>query len=241
MKKKWLFIGGGIVACVLVIICVIFLNKTSQESTNNTNNTNSTNTNSENNTISDNLEFTAPVLEWWDLYNPNGFDTITAVIRNDNDASIDVSYDLVYYKDKKEIARSEGFSNFNILPKHKDIVWANFNIPKAGDVDEIRMENVVVTKSYYGAIDGKYEYLGTTDGEARFKFEFEKKPKLANISFVLYSDKNGDKKCGKGEIIVVMTDSIMEQVGEVSFDVEGYDFTDYEVYFTAQERQIGIC
>ena len=225
MKKKGILITGGIVACVLIIVGVLLLamkpqndevmtdvdrNSGTSKSGDSGNNT-SKNGDSENNTTNEDSKLIAPVLEWWELYNPNGFDTVTATIRNDNNVAIDVSYDLVYYKDNKEVARSEDFSNFSILPNRNNVIWANFDIPKASEVDEVKMENVIVTEAYYGAIDGKYEYLGTKDGEARFKFEFEKKPTLANIMFILYNDKNGNKKCDKGEIVVTSTDSITEQ------------------------------
>ena len=240
MKKKGILITGGIVACVLIIVGVLLLAMKPQNDEVTTdvdrNSETSKSGDSENNTTNEDSKLIAPVLEWWELYNPNGFDTITAVIRNDNNVAIDVSYDLVYYKDNKEVARSEGFSNFSILPNRDDVIWANFDIPKANEVDEVKMENVIVTEAYYGAIDGKYEYLGTQDGEVRFKFEFEKKPALATIMFILYNDKNGNKKCDKGEIVVTSSDSITEQIGEASFGTGGYAYTDYEVHFVAQEK-----
>lgn len=240
MKKKGILITGGIVACVLIIVGVLLLAMKPQNdevmTDVNRNSETSKNGDSENNTTNEDSKLIAPVLEWWELYNPNGFDTITAVIRNDNNVAIDVSYDLVYYKDNKEVARSEDFSNFSILPNRDDVIFANFDIPKANEVDEVKMENVIVTEAYYGAIDGKYEYLGTQDGEARFKFEFEKKPTLANIMFILYNDKNGNKKCDKGEIVITSVDSITEQIGEASFDTGVFAYTDYEVHFVAQEK-----
>lgn len=240
MKKKGVLITGGIVACVLIIVGVLLLAMKPQNdevmTDVNRNSETSKNGDSENNTTNEDSKLIAPVLEWWELYNPNGFDTITAVIRNDNNVAIDVSYDLVYYKDNKEVARSEDFSNFSILPNRDDVIFANFDIPKANEVDEVKMENVIVTEAYYGAIDGKYEYLGTQDGEARFKFEFEKKPTLANIMFILYNDKNGNKKCDKGEIVITSVDSITEQIGEASFDTGVFAYTDYEVHFVAQEK-----
>ena len=178
-------------------------------------------------------ELAAPVMEWWELYNPNGFDTLTAVISNPNDVPIDVSYDLVYYKDGAEVARNEYFSNFSILPGHKDIIWANYDIPKSTDADDVKMENVTVSESYDTPIDGKYEYIGTTDGEAYFDFTFESKPTLATIWFVLYSDKNQNGQFDPGEIVVTSTASLMEQTGRVSFETDVFSYTDYEVFFTA--------
>lgn len=178
-------------------------------------------------------ELLPPVMEWWELYNPNGFDTVTAVISNPNDVAIDVSYDLVYYKDGVEVARNEYFSNFSILPGHEDVIWANYDIPKSTDADDVKMENVTVSESGYAPIDGKYQYVGTTDGEAYFDFTFDSKPTLATIWFVLYSDGNQNGQFDQGEIVVTSTASLMEQTGSVSFETSGYSFTDYEVFFTA--------
>ncbi len=178
-------------------------------------------------------ELAAPTLEWWELYNPNGFDTITGVIENPNDIAVDVSYDLVFYKDGAAFLKLEDFANFSILPHGRDILWANVNIPKSTDADDVKLENAVVTKSAYPPIDGKYEYVGTTDGKAFFDFEFERKPQLADITFLLYNDENGNNRFDKGEIVVTSTASLMEQTGRVSFETNVYDYTDYEVFFTA--------
>lgn len=187
----------------------------------------------EENVTNTSSELVAPAMEWWDLYNPNGFDTFTAVIKNTNSVPVDVSYDLVYYKDGKEIGRSEYFTNFSILPGKKDIIWANFDIPKSEDVDDVKMENVTVTEATYGAIDGKYEYLGTDGNEALFNFEFDSKPTLATITFLLYNDNNGNGQCDKGEIVITSIAPLMEKSGTVSFDTDVFSYTDYEVYFTA--------
>ena len=181
------------------------------------------------------VELAEPVMEWWELYNPNGFDTVTAVISNPNNAAIDVSYDLVYYKGGEEVARSEYFTNFGILPGGRDIIWANYDIPASTDVDDVKMENVTVSEAYDTPIDGTYEYVGTTDGEAFFDFTFDSKPELATITFLLYNDENGNSQCDKGEIVVTSIASLMEQTGRVSFETTGYSFTDYEVFFAAYE------
>ena len=174
-----------------------------------------------------------PVMNWWELYNPNGFDTLTAELYNPNDVPVEVTYDLVYYKDGVEIARSEDFFSQGILPEGRDLVWANVGIPKAAEADDVKLENVTVSMAYYLPIDGKYKYAETVDGEAYFDFEFDSKPTLATVTFLLYSDKNGNKSFDKGEIVVTSTESLTEQTGRVSFITEGYDYTDYEVYFTA--------
>ena len=176
------------------------------------------------------VELKEPVLQWWELYNPNGFDTITAKISNPNNVSIDVTYDLVYYKEGKEVARSELFSNFSILPDGDDLIWANFDIPKSDDVDDIKMENVVVTETAYQPIKGTYEYIGTDNGEATYEFKFESAPSLANIWFLQYNDNNGNGQFDKGEIVIVSVGSLMEQQGTVCYDVEAENC---EVDFTA--------
>lgn len=174
-----------------------------------------------------------PILEWWELYNPNGFDTLTAALRNPNDIPVDVTYDVVYYKDGAEVARSEAFANFSLLPGGSSLVWANYDIPKSTDADEIRLENVIVTEAYDAPIDGSYEFVGVTDGNAYFDFTFDRKPTLATINFLLYNDKNQNGQFDKGEIVVVGSDSLMEQTGRVSFETDVFAYTDYEVYFTA--------
>lgn len=180
-------------------------------------------------------ELAEPVMEWWELYNPNGFDTVTAVISNPNDTAIDVSYDLVFYKDGAEVSRLEYCANFDILPGHKDIIWANADIPKSTDADDVRMENVIVTQAYYTPVDGMYEYAGIVDNEAMFDFAFDSKPTLATIWFLLYNDNNGNGQFDKGEIVGTSVASLMEQTGRVSFETDVSPYTDYEVFFTAYE------
>lgn len=232
MKKRILLLTGCLMICLLLAGCGSTTDDV-QDVQNDTAVQGSTGAMG-NDPVNDHpAELAAPVMEWWELYNPNGFDTLTAVISNPNDVPIDVSYDLVYYKDGAEVARNEYFSNFSILPGHKDIIWANYDIPKSTDADDVKMENVTVSESYDTPIDGKYEYIGTTDGEAYFDFTFESKPTLATIWFVLYSDKNQNGQFDPGEIVVTSTASLMEQTGRVSFETDVFSYTDYEVFFTA--------
>lgn len=232
MKKRILLLTGCLMICLLLAGCGSTTDDV-QDVQNDTAVQGSTGAMG-NDPVNDHpAELAAPVMEWWELYNPNGFDTLTAVISNPNDVPIDVSYDLVYYKDGAEVARNEHFSNFSILPGHKDIIWANYDIPKSTDADDVKMENVTVSESYDTPIDGKYEYIGTTDGEAYFDFTFESKPTLATIWFVLYSDKNQNGQFDPGEIVVTSTASLMEQTGRVSFETDVFSYTDYEVFFTA--------
>lgn len=232
MKKRILLLTGCLMICLLLAGCGSTTDDV-QDVQNDTAVQGSTGAMG-NDPVNDHpAELAAPVMEWWELYNPNGFDTLTAVISNPNDVPIDVSYDLVYYKDGAEVARNEYFSNFSILPGHKDIIWANYDIPKSTDADDVKMENVTVSESYDTPIDGKYEYIGTTDGEAYFDFTFESKPTLATIWFVLYSDKNQNGQFDPGEIVVTSTASLMEKTGRVSFETDVFSYTDYEVFFTA--------
>lgn len=195
------------------------------------NNKNSTNSQE---TANDTVKELADVtLDWWELYNPNGFDTLTAVITNPNSIAVDVSYDVVYYKNGKEVARSEDFANFSIMPNGKSIVWANFDIPKNNEVDDVKLEKITTTETNYPPIDGKYSRVGLIGNEETLEFEFEKKPTLATIHFLLYNDNNKNGKFDKGEIVVVGDDSIMEQKGKAKFEVDVFSFTNYDVYFTA--------
>lgn len=174
-----------------------------------------------------------PVLEWWQLYNPNGFDTITGVISNPNKVAIDVTYDLVYYKGGKEVHRNEMFSNFSISPEHEDVLWANVDIPKSEDVDDVKMENIIVGKAYYEPISAKYEFAEAIDGKAYFDFEFEKKPTVGTVWFLLYNDNNNNEKLDKGELIVTSLASTLEQKDRLYFDADVFPYTDYEVYYNA--------
>lgn len=178
-------------------------------------------------------ELLAPVTEWWELYNPNGFDTLTAVISNPNDIAVDVSYDIVFYKDGAEVSRIEYCDNFSILPNGRDIIWVNADVPSADEADDVKLENIFVSKSAYPPINGSYEYAGITDGEACFDFTFDSKPTLASIRFLLYNDNNSNGQFDKGEIVVTSTASLTEQTGRVSFDTNVYSYTNYEVFFTA--------
>ena len=231
MKKIWFMVVGGIAACALLVVGIIMIGKTDSSEKTVTEQIVTKNTEEAKDGI--NVEFSDPILKWWELYNPNGFDALTAVIKNPNNASIDVTYDVVYYKNGSEVARNEDFANFSILPGGESVIWANYDVPKNTTVDDVKLENIQVSKTSYEPIKGNYKYTETVDGQAYFEFEFEQKPTLANITFVLYNDKNGNKKYDKGEIVVTSTDSIMEQRGLASFDTDVFGYTDYEVYFVA--------
>ena len=191
------------------------------------------NDNKNNNDTKEIIKLKDPIVEWCQLYNPNGFDTITCVISNSNKVDIDVTYDLVYYKDGKEVARNEDFTNFSVSSKHNDVIWANVDIPKSMDVDEVKMENIKVLESQYKSIDAEIKYLETVDDEAYFQVKHDKKPTLSNIIFLLYNDENKNKKCDKGELVVVSIADASEKEDKVSFVTSGYNYTDYEIYYNA--------
>lgn len=176
-----------------------------------------------------------PTMEWWELFNPNGFNTVAALITNTNDVPIDVSYDLVYYKDGKEVSRSEMYSNYAILPGHQDIVWGNYEIPSKDEVDDIKMENVFVSESSYTPIDGEFELDGIgTEGELYFLPFLEKEPTFLSAWFVFYIEDDNNNKIDKGEVYYV-ANSGYELVDDRWIMVEPLDFnyTDFDIYFTA--------
>ena len=178
-------------------------------------------------------ELAAPEMTWWELYNPNGFNTVTAEIVNPNSVPVDISYDLVYYRNGTETARSEGFANFSILPGRKDLIWANYDIPGSADADDVKIENIVVTEAFYEPVDGSYEYAGTENGEEIYTFSFDKKPTLATVWFLLYNDNNGNGKFDKGEIVAADSVSLTEQTETAGFDTGVMPYTDCDIYFTA--------
>lgn len=229
MKKRILFTVLCFIMCIIFTACGTQPEVTPSES-------DVPNKTSEISEISDEItteELKAPVMEWWELYNPNGFDTLTAVITNPNEVAVDVSYDLVFYKSGTEVSRIEGCFNEGIAPGTKDVIWANFDVPSSVDADDVLMENIFVAESAYPPVNGTYEYKGVTDGEAYYDFKFEKPITLATIQFLLYNDNNDNKQCDKGEIVVNDTQSLMEQEGTVSYETEGYDYTDCEVFYKA--------
>lgn len=219
MKKKSLLLLVVLIFCLLITAC-------GNESV-------TLEENNDTNSVDSGSEFKSPEIEWWELYNPNGFDTVTVLISNPNDIAIDVTYDLVYYKDGKEVSRSEGFSNFSILPNHKDIIWANNDIPKSSDVDDIKLENVTVVEAYEKPIDGVIELDGIgTECELYFLPILDEVPSYLSAWFVFYNDLNGNDMFDKGEILLVDNGSVNTEDRWICIDpVENY--TDVDVYFTA--------
>lgn len=224
MKSKKIF---------LLILCLFLLvgcnnNEDISEDNNLNNNVDNDTSSTE---VSTNLK--EPVVEWCQLYNPNGFDTITCIVSNPNKVDIDITYDLVFYKDGKEISRQEDWSNFQISPNHDEIIWGNVGIPKSTVVDEVKMENITVSKAYYESIEAEIKYVETIDDEAYFSVKHNKKPNLNNITFLLYNDDNKNKKCDKGELVVTSIANTSEKEDKVYFITEGYNYTNYEIYYNA--------
>ena len=220
---------------ILILMLWLFLLVGCSNKENNSENINKNNNlnNNESNLVEENISLKDPIMEWCELYNPNGIDTITCVISNPNNVDIDFTYDLVFYKDGKEVSKQEDWAKYQISSKHKDIIWENVDIPKSIDVDEVKMENITVSKSYYESIDAEIKYVETIDDEAYFSVKHTKKPTLSNIIFLLYNDKNKNKKCDKGELVVTSNASTMEEEDKVYFITEGYNYSDYEVYYNA--------
>ena len=125
MKKRKIF---------LLMLCLFILVGCSNKENNNENNNLN---NNESNPEEENISLKDPIVEWCELYNPNGFDTITCVISNPNKVDIDFTYDLVFYKDGKEVSRQEDWSKYQISSKHDDVIWGNVGIPNSIDVDEV--------------------------------------------------------------------------------------------------------
>lgn len=178
-------------------------------------------------------ELKDPVLLWCDLYNPNGFNTVTGLVSNPNSVDVDIVYDLVFYKDGAEVYRGESFGNYNIAANATDVIWENWDLPNPEDVDEIKMENIYVNPAYYPAVKGSIEKDHEDDSTAYYKFAFEKDPTLANVWFLLYNDNNKNGQLDGGEIVVACYDSVSEDDDFVSYEKGGYAYTDVAVYYNA--------
>lgn len=185
--------------------------------------------------ISSNTSLKDPVIEWCQVYNPNGFNTVTCLVDNPNKEDIDITYDLVYYKDNKEVARSEDFANFNISNTHPDVIWANYGIPKPEDVDDVKMEVKYVGKSYNKSIDMEYKDAGVNDRYHYYDVSFKSKPTVATVWFFLYYDYNKNGKLDKGELDVTSIFNAEGQKDKASFEtnVWGDHYNAVEIFYNA--------
>lgn len=219
---------------VLMLLCTFLLVGCSN---NGDNNSIDNGVNDNNNETSTNLR--NPEIEWCQLYNPNGFDTVTCVIKNPNNEDIDVLYDLVFYKDGKEVSRQEEFSNIGMSSKHNDVIWANVDIPSSKDADEVRMENIKVYKTNYNLVNAEIKYTETIGNQAYFSVKHDTKPTLSTIWIFMYNDKNNNKKCDKDELVITEIQSVMEKETKISLDTDvvnsvyGIDYNNYEIYYNA--------
>lgn len=168
-----------------------------------------------------------PDMKYWDLYNPNGFDTFTAIVYNPNNVDIDISYDLVFLKDEVMVSKIEGCYNGSVSPNSEDIIWINYNVPSADKVDSVKMENVVINESLYTPIPCKYEFEGIIDNKICYNYSFEKPLSSGLVNFLLYNDNNGNNMCDDGEIVVVEQSSILGQTGTVSYDLDVFYATNH--------------
>lgn len=239
MKKGILITLGCLTVCAFLAVGLKIANDSNdkiqnQNTTNGTQGTISQNESAEGqNSQEENAKLENPSMEWWELYNPNGFNTVTAKIINHNKIAVDVSYDLVFYKNGKEVSRIEDCLNESIAPEYEDIIWANTNVPSSAEADDVKMENIQTTETIYEPIEGSYEYLGVADGEARYKFKFEKPIEIATVWFLEYYDNNKNGKFDKGEIVVADLNSLLEQEDIASTDIDIFPSTNRDIIFKA--------
>lgn len=237
MKKGILITIGCLVAFASLVVGLKIANDSNNKTQNTTNGAQdiiSQNESAEGqNSQEENAKLEDPSMEWWELYNPNGFNTVTAKIINHNKIAIDVSYDLVFYKNGKEVSRIEDCLNESIAPEHEDIIWANFDVPSSAEADDVKIENTRVTETIREPIDGSYEYLGVTDRKAQYKFEFEKPIEIATVWFLEYNDNNKNGKFDKGEIVVANLNSLLEQEDIASTDIDIFPSTNRDIIFKA--------
>lgn len=237
MKKGILITIGCLVAFASLVVGLKIANDSNNKTQNTTNGAQdiiSQNESAEGqNSQEENAKLEDPSMEWWELYNPNGFNTVTAKITNHNKIAIDVSYDLVFYKNGKEVSRIEDCLNESIAPEHEDIIWANFDVPSSAEADDVKMENIQTTETIYEPVEGSYEYLGVVDGEAQYKFKFKKPIEIATVWFLEYNDNNKNGKFDKGEIVVANLNSLLEQEDIANTDIDIFPSTNRDIIFKA--------
>lgn len=197
------------------------------------NNNQNNNAANENNQNEQNISLKEPILNWCQLYNPNGFNTITCVITNPNNEDIDITYDLVFYKDGKEVDRKDSYSNFQVSNKHNEVIWSNSNILSNEKVDEIKMENIIVSPASKKSINAEIKYKETIENEIYFIIKHEKTPTIDNVTIFLYKDKNNNDICDKGELVITDTYTSTSIEDTFSIETDGIDYDSYEIYYNA--------
>lgn len=179
-----------------------------------------------------NEELKEPIMTFCQLYNPNGFNTVTGFLKNPNNVDIDVSYDIVFYKDGNEVHR-DNYMNCNISPNHEDIIWGNYGLPNPEEVDEIKLENMEVSPSNYESIDAKIELNRVDDSKAYYDCVFAKEIEMANIWFVLYNDTNKNDEVDEGEIVGTSVHSLINGENEAYFETNVTPYEKVKVYYNA--------
>ena len=174
-----------------------------------------------------------PVLLWCQVYDSEDTHTVTGVLYNPNATAIDVTYDLVYYKDGVEVARNKECSNFSIGPQEKDVIWTNWDVPAPVNVDEIRLEKVLVDESYYESIEGTYTAVETAEQQLGFEIAFARTPTVANVWVLFYNDTNTNGECDQGELVATEMKVVLQQKEVVYFDIDAYEYTNYEIIYNA--------
>lgn len=170
----------------------------------------------------------------YEVFNPNGFSTFYGKVSNPNNVSVNGLYDIVFYKDGSEVTRITSCDAFNVPANGEDYIWVNTGVPSKDDCDDVRLENIEISKAYYNNIKGTYKEIGRYDDYIAYEFTFDDVPYEAVIDIIYYSDKNGNKKYDAGEVTVVVRNSMFDKTGEVDVEIlEGYDYTDYEIVFKA--------
>ena len=221
MKKKILSIIFIFALCIILTGCM--------------NNTyNSVEVIDDNNSSSITLEennLKEPEVEWCKLYNPNGYNTLTCLIKNNNDIDIDYYYDVEFYKDGKKVEPKnldeyENWQNLSIEPGKEALVWYNHELPSANEVDEVRLVNGVVNEAYSPSISSTYKKVRE---EGRYIYYNIKANKIGNgtaVWVMYYNDNNNDKKVQKNELVVCGLYNVKSKDDEIAIETGVYDYTD---------------
>ena len=102
-----------------------------------------------------------PALAEWQIANINGFNTLFTSFTNNNNVAIDASYNVVFYKEGKELQKGQDCMFICLAPGKTHIGFDNWGIP--ADADEIKVEFTSVTESSYKPVDVKVTEKEKTD------------------------------------------------------------------------------